>query len=457
MGIRENYKDILIVDEAGKIEYFNISNMDFFDLKPEELIGTKPQQHYSNLNEENSTLMRAVHYGETTLQSVQELDTSAGKVVRQESDTFCIKDGDRVLGAIEFAYYDEVVDLVTAEDVLPEKKLRKAGTSAVQPQLADIIGEAECMRDIRKRLEKIVDLESPVLLFGETGTGKEMTARAIHNSGRRQKGSFVYVNCSALPENLFESILFGVKRGSFTDAAERDGLFMTANHGTIFLDEIQSMPLATQGKILRVLEEKRIRPIGGEEEVSVDVRIIASCSMDMNALLNSGTLRRDLYFRLLVIQLELPPLRKRKGDILPLVRYYLQKFNQEMADRGIRGIDEETEAFFLQYDWPGNVRELRNTLESAFYVARGNQIVFSDVEERFCRQEEEENTFMSAAGREFLTSGKNLKEWLSEFQKACILEELEKSGGNLREAARALGISDQMMKYNLKKYDIIVE
>lgn len=191
--------------------------------------------------------------------------------------------------------------------------------------------------------------------------------------------------------------------------------------------------------------------------MSVDVRIIASCSMDMNALLNSGTLRRDLYFRLLVIQLELPPLRERKGDILPLVRYYLQKFNQEMADRGIRGIDEETEAVFLQYDWPGNVRELRNTLESAFYVARGNQIVFSDVEERFCRQEEEENTFMSAAGREFLTSGKNLKEWLSEFQKACILEELEKSGGNLREAARALGISDQMMKYNLKKYDIIVE
>ena len=457
MKIQDNYKDILIVDEAGRIEYFSIYDMDFFDLKPEELIGTKPQQHYGNLSDESSTLMRAVRCGEASLGVVQELNTAEGKIVRQKSDTFCIRNGEKVIGAIEFAYYDEEKDKLN-----PERKLRSQSSPAGKevpawrPETADIIGESEAMAEIRKKLSRIVDLETPVLLIGETGTGKEMTARAIHNSGRRKKGSFIYVNCSALPENLFESILFGVKKGSFTDAAERDGLFSLADKGTIFLDEIQSMPLATQGKILRVLEEKRIRPIGGDEEIDVDVRIIASCNMDMDLLLQSETMRKDLYFRLSVIQLELPPLRSRSGDVQLLTEHYLKKFNGEIEDRGITGIDEETAAFFAAYDWPGNVRELRNTLESAFYVAKGRQITFADVEERF-RREAETETFISTAGRDFLESGKDLKSYLADFQRECIKNELARHKGNLREAARALGISDQMMKYNLKKFNIEVE
>lgn len=457
MAIRDNYKDILIVDEAGRIEYFSICSMDFFGFKPNELIGTKLLQHYENLNEENSTLIKALETGETDLGVVQELDIVGGNVIRQESDTFCIRSGEKIIGAVEFAYYEEEEDLVSTEERFGQKGEtgRKLPLPYV-PEVKDIIGESEAMGEVRKKLSRIVDLESPVLLMGETGTGKEMTARAIHNSGRRRKGNFVYVNCSALPENLFESILFGTKRGSFTDAAERDGLFNMADKGTIFLDEIQSMPLATQGKILRVLEEKRIRPIGGEEEQSVDVRIIASCNMDMDTLLESNAIRKDLYFRLSVIQLELPPLRERKGDVRLLARHYLKKFNEEIIDRDITDIDEETAAFFETYDWPGNVRELRNTLESAFYVAKGPEIIYRDVEERFQR-EKEGVTFMGTAGKDFLESGKDLKTYLADFQKDCILEELRRHGGNLREAARALGVSDQMMKYNLKKYQIRVE
>jgi arginine utilization regulatory protein len=453
MGIRKDYKDILIIDEAGKIEYFSIHSMDFFGFKPNELIGTTLLQHYGNLKEENSTMLDAVSNGATHLGVVQELEVVGGNVVRQKSDTFSIRNGGKVIGAVEFAYYEEEEDLVATKASMQAKGHYGKKVQVFQPKVGDIIGKSKAMAEVQKKLARIVDLESPVLLIGETGTGKEMTARAIHNSGRRQKGNFVYVNCSALPENLFESILFGVKRGSFTDAAEREGLFYAANNGTIFLDEIQSMPLATQGKILRVLEEKRIRPIGGEEELNVDVRIIAACNLDMDSLLSSETLRKDLYFRLSVIQLELPPLRQRTGDVQLLTDYYLKKFNEEIEDRGITGIDNETAAFFESYDWPGNVRELRNTLESAFYVAKGRQIVFSDVQERFER-EKEEGPFMSMAGKEFLASGKDLKAYLSDFQKRCIEEELKKHGGNLGETARALKISDQMMKYNLKKFGI---
>lgn len=456
MTIQKNFKDILIVDEAGRIEYFSIYDADFFGLKPEELIGTKPQQHYGNLNDETSTLMRAVHYGETSLGVVQELDTADGKTVRQKSDTLCIRKDGKVIGAIEFAYYDEEKDTLDTENGIRRwnSEGHHKGQPSWQPEVDDIIGQSEAMWEIRKKLDRIVDLEAPVLLMGETGTGKEMTARAIHNSGRRKKGNFIYVNCSALPENLFESILFGVKRGSFTDAAERDGLFSLADKGTIFLDEIQSMPLVTQGKILRVLEEKRIRPIGGDEEISVDVRIIASCNMDMDTLLETEALRKDLYFRLSVIQLELPPLRSREGDVPLLVDYYLKKFNSEIEDRGITGVDEETEVFFASYDWPGNIRELRNTLESAFYVAKGKEIVFADVEERFQREVCEDAQLVSMAGTAFLESGKDLKQYLADFQKDCIEKELARHGGNLRETARALGVSDQMMKYNLKKFNI---
>jgi len=449
MGIRDNFKDIVIVDEEGRIEYYNISSMDFFDLKPEEMIGTKIQQHYSNLNEETSTLMRAVRKGVTSLGEVQELNTEKGKVVRQDSDTFCIRDGEKIVGAVEFAYYDESVDLITTELEAMKKKQKKFSNL----QIADMVGETCSMRSTLKKLEKIVDLESPVLLIGETGTGKEMTARAIHNSGHRRKGSFIYVNCSALPENLFESILFGVKRGSFTDAAERDGLFMAADKGTIFLDEIQSMPLATQGKILRVLEEKRIRPIGAEEEISVDVRIIASCNMDLDALLESECLRNDLYFRLAVIQLELPPLRERRADIIPLTEYYIRKFNEDLGMHRISGIDQKTQEFFMNYDWPGNIRELKNTIESAFYVAKGEMITFADVEERF-REDYAGEQQMGSAGRDFLSQGKNLKIYLDDFQKECIIAELKKNNGNLKKTARRLGLSDQMMKYNIKKFGI---
>lgn len=454
MGIRENYKDIMLVDESGRMEYFDISDVDFFDLKPEELIGTKAHQHYSNLNDENSTLMRAVNHGETILRCVQDLATAGGKIVRQESDTFCVKNGSKIVGAIEFAYYDAKKDVLETKD---STKDSQSGAWEQSVKLEDMIGETEVMKQIKRKLKKAADLESPVLLTGETGTGKEMAARVIHYSGNRKNGEFVYVNCSALPENLIESVLFGSTKGSFTDAEEKTGLFTIAHKGTIFLDEIQNMPVETQGKILRAIEEKRIRPIGSEKEVSVDTRIIASCTMSTEDAMALDRLRKDLYFRLAVIQLELPPLKERRDDILPLAEYYIKKFNREYDDRKLCGLDKETEKFFLSYDWPGNVRELKNTIESAFFSATGDMIRLKDIRERFTvRNQPSEASCDDPLYDDFLRSGKDLKSFMNDYEKSLIEEALEKNGSDIHLAARDLGLSQQMLKYNMEKFDIVL-
>ena len=450
MGIKKGFKDIVIVDDTGRIEYCSITSPDFFDLTPKLLVGTKAHQHYKNLNNDSSTLIRAIRYGETSLNTEQELATKGNKRVRQFSDTYCIKDKEKVIGAVEFAYYDEKNDIIKEYTSTKKTTVKERENG---PGLEDIIGESPEMKILRNKLKKIINLDSPVLITGETGTGKELTARVLHNSGSRRNKNFIYLNCGAIPEHLFESMLFGVKSGIFTDAKEQDGLFNAADKGTIFLDEIQEMPREVQGKLLRVLEEKRIRPVGGEEEINVDVRIIASCNMDINALINSGVMRSDLYFRLAVIQLELPPLRQRKEDIRNLTSYYLNKFSHELDRHDIYGISENLIALFESYNWPGNIRELKNALESTFYVCEGNELTFDNIISRHNVSHSPEN-LSTLIKNDFLAGDKNLKEYLDEFRKLIILDELKKHHNDPKATAKALGLSLQMMKYDMEKYNI---
>ena len=450
MGIREDFKDILIVDEDGRIEYFTIYNLDFFGLTPNVMLGTKPYQHYKNLDDETSTLMRAVNHGETTLGSVQELETAKSEIVRQTSDTFCIKRDGEVIGAIEFAYYDDEKDVVRQN--LQDSAEKYCGD--MSQTIDEIISGSKAMKPLVKKLRKLADWEAPVLITGETGSGKSYIARALHNSGKRQRKKFVYINCSSVPENLFESILFGVKKGAFTDATERDGLFLAADQGSIFLDEIQSTPLSVQKKLLRVLEEKRIRPVGGDEELDIDVRIIASCSKDIDSLLKSGQMRSDLYFRLAVTQLEVPPLRERREDIELLSCKFLEKLNCMDENKKVTGVDSKTLQFFYAHDWPGNVRELKNILESGFYTAKDNIIHFNDIKGRFEKEDgeagEEQNIWVNM----FDESGKDLRTFMNDFQKNIIVQELQRNSHNIPDTAKALGISSRMLKYNIEKYGL---
>ncbi|HML36802.1 MAG TPA: sigma 54-interacting transcriptional regulator [Bacillota bacterium] len=432
------------MDEKGSIEYFNIGYLDFFDLKPQELIGKKVPQLYANLDENTSTLMRAVNRGEEFLNYVQELKTSRGRIIRQESDTLCIRDGDRVVGAIEFDFFDE------NKDVIYDNLQKSAEYKPPRITLDDVVGQCFQMRDVRKRLEKVINLDSPLLLMGETGTGKEMTARAIHNCSKRSKYDFVYINCNALPENLLEGILFGTRKGSFTDAKEKDGLFKIADRGTLFLDEIDSMPLSVQGKLLKCIEEKRIRPVGGEDEIPVDVRVIGSCKTPITALINGSRIRKDLYFRLSVIQFELLPLRERPGDPLLIADYYIRHFNR-IFNKDIKGLDKEAEQFFLEYQWPGNIRELRNIIEYAFQETETPYITCQSIYERMDMDEKAAGQGTSTA-EEFLQSGVSLKEYMEGLEKGAIEKTLLINGEDLEKTAADLGITRQVLKYKIAKY-----
>ena len=324
MGLRKDFKDVCVVNDACEIEYVHVFNPDFFGFKPDEVIGKSFLQIYANLDEANSTFVRAIHGGERFVNYVQVLENNEGRAVKQTEDIYLIRSGEKIIGAVEFADYDEEKDLVAPKrDGQIENLLNDDYATA-----ENMIGECEAVAELKKKIQKIKDADSPVLIMGETGTGKELTAHIIHNSSARRKNPYVYVNCSALPENLLEGILFGIKKGSFTDAEEKTGLFQMAEKGTLFLDEVDSMPLGIQSKILRAIEEKCIRPIGGTQEIYLDVRIIASCNKQMNELLKSRSLRNDLLFRLSVIQFSLPPLRERKSDILQIADYYRKKYNQ---------------------------------------------------------------------------------------------------------------------------------
>jgi len=244
-----------------------------------------------------------------------------------------------------------------------------------------IVGRTRAIRDVLERIELIAPVNSTALLTGESGTGKELVARAIHRFSRRRGKAFIAVNCAALPESLLESELFGHEKGSFTGAtSRRQGMFELADGGTIFLDEVAEMPPPTQTRLLRVLEQKRFMRVGGDSEIEVNVRVIAATNRDLKTAVSSGDFRRDLYYRLNVLHLELPPLRERRGDIPVLVRRFIGQFTED-HDREFKGLSPEAMRILLDYDWPGNVRELRNLVESMVVLAPGSTIRAEDIPE----------------------------------------------------------------------------
>ncbi len=305
----------------------------------------------------------------------------------------------------------------------------------------DILGDSPPMQELKDLLGRVAPLDTSLLITGESGTGKELAARALHRlSGRR--GAFVAVNCAALPETLLESELFGYRRGAFTDAREnRPGLFLEADGGTLLLDEIGEMPLALQPKLLRALEEKRIRAIGGGREVSVDVRIIAATHQDLEEAVAAGRFREDLYYRLNVISIELPPLRTRGNDILLLAQSFCSEFADRMG-KPVKGLSEATAARLLAYDWPGNVRELRNVIERAVALTRHDRLTPDDFPPRL-QQELPSRQFPELAANAQLLP-------LAEVERRYIERVLESCGGNRTVAARILGIDRKTLYRKLQ-------
>jgi len=313
-------------------------------------------------------------------------------------------------------------------------------------QFDELIGQSPPMRKLIDRLERVADTETSILITGETGTGKELVAQALHRRSRRHKGPFVAVNCAALPGALLESELFGHKSGAFTDAkTERKGLFFQADGGTLFFDEIGDFPMALQPKLLRSLEERCVRPIGGTSEIAFDVRIIAATNRDIETAVEENRFREDLYYRINVIQIDLPPLRERGTDILLLAQHFVEQFSIR-SDKQIAGISNAASEKLLNYAWPGNIRELRNTIERAVVLTRYEKISVDDLPEKI-RDYKTSN---------FLVGSDNPSELIpvQEVERRYILHVLKTVGGNKTLAARVLGLDRKTLYRKLQYYKV---
>jgi two-component system response regulator AtoC len=348
---------------------------------------------------------------------------------------------------------------VTLRNALETQELRREVRHTRQERqkafsFDQIIGESESLRQAKDLAEKVAlsDIIA-VLLQGETGTGKDLFARAIHYTSERANAPYLAINCAALPANLIESELFGYEKGAFTDAKQRkEGLFEQASGGTIFLDEIGEMELSLQAKLLRVLEENKFRRVGGLKDISMDARIVAASNRNLKKRGEEGEFRLDLYYRLSVVEIDIPPLRERGGDALLLARYYIEKANQSRRQKPLKGLSKETEKIFQNYNWAGNVRELRNVIERALILEDGEF-----VSTRFLPADlsgaAKPRTSGGAAG--FVLPDEGIS--LEAVEIDLVQQALAKTGGNITHAARLLNISRDQVRYRLKNAETVDE
>ncbi|NOZ86658.1 MAG: sigma-54-dependent Fis family transcriptional regulator [Deltaproteobacteria bacterium] len=313
----------------------------------------------------------------------------------------------------------------------------------------NIVGRSNVMQAIFRTVEKVADYKTTVLLQGESGTGKELLARAIHANSNRRERAFVAVNCGAIPENLLESELFGHLKGAFTDALRtKKGLIEEAHEGTLFLDEIGELPVSLQVKLLRVLQEGEIRRVGDTKEIAVDIRIIAATARDLAEEVKEHRFREDLFYRLNVLTIRLPPLRERKEDIATLVEHFLGKYKTKLDMKDVEFTQDAMKAM-LNYSWPGNVRELENTVERAMVLADGKEIDREALPERITGQGLGVTLDLPLSPEEL-----SIKKTVKAVEKDLIRKALEKTGGNKTAAAKLLEISHRALIYKMKDYGI---
>ena len=437
----EDTDGVLIVDREGVIRYHSIG-MNYY-WRAEDTVGRRIQELYPELNEDTSTILRALRTGQAVCDQRQEITNSRGERVELDATTLPILVDGQVVGAVDFARFYVV-----------GQRIVRGGRQGSLSTLDRIVTQSPKMEELKRRVRAAAQLDSPVLIYGETGTGKELVAEALHSEGRRAGGPFVSQNCAAIPTNLLESMFFGTEKGSYTGAVTRKGLFEEADGGTLFLDEINSMEPSLQAKLLKALEEKRARRLGGSQAIPFDVRIVAAVNEPPQKLLTSGQLRADLYYRLGVVRLSLPPLRERGEDIPLLTGHFIEQFNRAMKRR-IRGVTPEVAQRFRSYAWPGNIRQLRNAVEGAFAVARGELLTEEDLVERASGWPglPGEPAPPEEAPRPPEDAPISLPQAVERYEKELIRQAMER-WGSISAAARNLGLSRQNLKYKLNKFDL---
>lgn len=425
------HEGIFALDQRGYVKHCNNRAAALFDTTKRDLIG----RHISKLMPGSP--------------AIKVLETGKGYTENEEIFKVDGRQHHFIVTVKPFSSADEIDGVVVSfRDIEEAQKLvYNFNTRAIKNTVDDIIGTSEKIMTAKKQALITARGNSTVLITGESGTGKEMFAKAIHYASARSDSPFVTVNCGAIPENLLESELFGYEKGAFTGANEKGkvGKFELADGGTIFLDEIGDMPLHLQVKILHVLQNMRFERVGGNKSIIVDVRVIAATNKDLEKLIEEGGFREDLYYRLSVIPLAIPPLRERRDDIKMLMYHFLKKYNTFM-NRKISGFSPEVEELYINHDWPGNVRELENAVEYGTNMAFGSIINIEEVPVRILKKEEEIVKFKNL--------DKPLAEQIKLYEKEIITKKLKQHNGVKETVARELGLSRATLYRKLSELDI---
>lgn len=436
------------VNSEGMTIFYNQVAAKHDGVEIEEVLGKHVLEVFPSLNKQTSTLLKVIETGKPIYQQSQTYKNSKGQLIDTVNTTLPIKVGETIVGAVEIAKDLSTVKqlsqkLLELQGKVNGQKSKPSTISGAKYKWDHLITACEEMTVVKELARKAANSSSPVMVYGETGTGKELIVQAIHNSSQRKDGPFIAQNCSSLPESLLESILFGTKKGSFTGAVDRAGLFELAHGGTLFLDEIHTMPLDFQAKLLRVLEDGVIRRVGGVDSYAVDVRVIVAMNEHPFKCMEKKQLRTDLFYRLNVFFLELPPLRKRTGDIPLLIHHFIQKYNYHFHKLVIR-VDDQVLSLLEHHSWPGNVRELEHVIEYAMNMV------------------EEEDTLTIYHLPSFIKEKvpsekikvKSLREVIEQTEKNLIQKALRMTNGNVLKASGMLELPRQTLQYKMKKYDL---
>lgn len=463
------HEGIMIVDSNYRIQFYNNSMGKIDGYSPSEVLGKNYLKMFPEQTYDNSTILPALKERRRTINEVQSYVTSKGKRKSLITTTIPIIEDGKVIAAVETCKDISVErklfnDILDMQNTLNRKSNEGHGSGMCRYQFKDIIGQSRPLLDVLERAQSAALTDSFVLINGETGTGKELFAQSIHNASERRNQPFVAINCAALPRELLEGILFGTTRGGFTGSIDRAGVFEEANRGTLLLDEIDSMDPYLQGKLLRVIQEGVVRRVGGSRDIQLDVRIISTSNTNMENAMKEKRFRNDLFYRLSVVNLTIPPLRKRGDDILYLKDYYINHFN-DVFGKEVKGVTDEVEQLFLSYYWPGNVREMKHCIEGAMniigedcYIRRSHLPAgIIEKDDTIRTPGEEKKTFAPASEQAVYSfpHGDSLRSAVDLFERGLIIETLEACQGNVSKTAELLKIKRQTLQYKMEKLGIL--
>ena len=452
---------LFVCDADSRILFLNDAGVRMESMDLRDIRGARTEDVYQMRDGSKNNVPEVIRTRKPKLNHRQYYTTRYGKDVDIVSNNYPIVQNGQILGGFSVMEDWSRMDSLHKQILELQEKLRNhtaSGKSHTASKLTakytfdDIVHISEPMRHVVSRCKQVAKSDSSVMIYGETGTGKELLAQSIHNASRRKDGPFLAINCAAIPENLLESLLFGTEKGAYTGAERRPGLFEQADGGTLLLDEINSMNLGLQAKLLRVLQEGTVRRVGGATEISVDVRVLSNTNIPPYQAMEENKLRRDLFYRLGVVNITIPPLRERKEDIPLLVKTFIMQCNRKL-ERNIRDADRNVLDAFYAYDWPGNVRELQHAVEHAMNV-------LPDAYSMITAEYIPEHIGGAAGQAEPSASDKqrdSLASTMKDMEYNTICRVLKETGGNISESARILQMSRQKLQYRIKRHRIDVQ